>query len=99
MIRGTTPTHIFNTQESTRTLAEIRVFYSQGDRLLFTKTEDDVTLLENAIKVRLSQQETMMFSHAMPAKVQLKVLTIDGIAKATPVKMVPVGEILSEEVF
>lgn len=99
MIRGTTPTHIFNLPMQTNSIKEVRVTYKQGDATLVEKTEADVTMTSTAIKLTLSQEDTLQFAANTPVQVQLKVLTTGEKVLASPVKIVPVSVILNEEVL
>ena len=99
MIRGTTPTHIFNLQIETETIKKVRVTYAQNDRILVEKTENDVTLTPTAIKLTLKQEDTLKFAANMPVQIQLKVLTSGDVVLASPVKTIPVRVILNEEVL
>lgn len=99
MIRGTTPTHIFRLPISTDTLKEIRITYEQYSKTVLEKTERDVNLNENEIRLKLTQQETLKFSPRITVKLQMKVLTTDNTVLASPVKELSVEEILNEEVL
>lgn len=99
MIRGSTPTHIFRLPISTGTLTQIRITYEQFSKTVLEKTEKDVILDENEIRVKLTQEDTLLFRSNVSVQLQLKVLTVDGIVLASPVKDLPVERILNEEVL
>ena len=99
MIRGTTPTHIFNLPIATKTIKEVRVTYAQNGKTVVEKTETDVTMTSAAIRLKLSQEDTLKFAVTVPVQVQLKVLTTGDVVMASPIKMVPVSVILNEEVL
>lgn len=99
MIRGTTPTHIFNLQIDTSIIKEVRITYVQYTNIVVEKTEHDVTIGDQAIRLKLTQEETLRFSKSTPVRVQLKVLTTDNTVLACLVKDIPVEEILNEEVL
>lgn len=99
MIRGTTPTHIFNLPMRTEPIKEVRITYKQGDSVQIDKTEADVTMTSSSIKLTLRQEDTLQFLANVPVQVQLKVLTVGGAVLASPVKMIPVNVILNEEVL
>ena len=80
MIRGTTPTHTFGIPVSKESIKSITVTYKQDDRIVVEKGTDDVEIIGNAVKVFLSQQETLRFMAGIKAKVKIRVLTIDGKA-------------------
>lgn len=99
MIRGTTPTHIFNLPIETKIIKKIRISYKQGDSVLVEKTESDVTILATSIKLKLSQEDTFRFTSNIPVQLQLKVLTSLEDVLASPIKTIPVSVILNEEVL
>lgn len=99
MIRGTTPTHIFNLPIETNLLKEIRITYVQGDTEIFTKTEADCVLETAAIKVTLTQQETLEFDHTKLVSIQVKVLTATGDVLISQIENIEVGRVLNEEVL
>lgn len=99
MIRGTTPTHVFNIPIETSTLKEIRITYAQGNEEVFTKTTADCVLEGKTIKVSLTQEETLKFSHDKMVSIQLRVLTTSGKAMATKIEMLDVYDVLNEEVL
>ena len=99
MIRGTTPTHIFEIPIDSSLLKQVQITYAQGSANLLVKTIEDCVLDGNSISVTLSQEETLMFSHKKDVEVQIRVLTKDGTAMATTVRQVDVGRVLNEEVL
>lgn len=99
MIRGTTPTHIFEIPIDSSLLKQVQITYAQGSTNLLVKTIEDCVLDGNSISVTLSQEETLMFSHKKDVEVQIRVLTKDGTAMATTVRQVDVGRVLNEEVL
>lgn len=99
MIRGTTPTHIFEIPIDSSLLKQVQITYAQGGINLLVKTIEDCVLDGNSISVTLSQEETLMFSHKKDVEVQIRVLTKDGTAMATTVRQVDVGRVLNEEVL
>lgn len=108
MIRGTTPTHTFkfgtlNPEE----LTQLNVYYAQRGEVILTKTkadfnfnsliDDDITLYSAYTK--LTQEETLLFSPRIEVEIQVRVLTDDGIAMASPKYKVPVQNVLDDEVL
>ena len=98
MIRGTTPTHIFNIPFEASTLYSARVVYKQG-MVEIRKEAEDITLSGNQIKVTLTQEDTLKFDHHLPVKIQLRVKTNTGKALSTKPRMVSVDECLDGEVL
>ena len=100
MRRGTTPTHLFQIPFNVISLLKIRVWYSQNDVLLVTKTEKDAEMQgDDIFKVTLTQEETLKFDHTEDVQIQLKVKTDKGEVMASPVIRKSVDEILDDEVL
>lgn len=99
MIRGTTPTHVFHLNIDIAIIKEVRITYVQFSKTILEKTEKDVTMEDKTIRVKLKQEETLMFREVVPVQLQLKVLTNDGSVLACVVKDLPIEKILSEEVL
>lgn len=99
MIRGTTPTHIFNLPIDTSIIKEVRITYVQYSKIIVEKTERDVAISDQTIRFKLAQEETLRFAKSTPVRVQLKVLTTDNTVLASPIRDIPVDDILNEEVL
>lgn len=99
MIRGTTPTHIFQIPFNADTLKEVRISYAQCDEVIVEKRTEDCTFDADTITVKLTQDETLKFSHGKTADIQLRVKLLDGNVLATRTMRVDVGEILNDEVL
>lgn len=99
MIRGTTPTHVFNIPIDTGTLKEVRITYKQLGRIVLEKTEADVTMEESTIQFTMTQLESLKFKPNNTVQVQIKVLTNTGTVLASPIREVSVDAILNEEVL
>lgn len=99
MIRGTTPTHIFNLPFDTSSLKEVRITYEQDGAKVLEKTEADCTLEGSAITVQLTQEETLAFNENKNVSYQLKLLTTDNEVLATRIKQIRVDRVLCEEVL
>lgn len=99
MIRGTTPTHIFNLPIDTSIIKEVRITYVQYSKIIVEKTERDVAMSDQTIRFKLTQEETLRFAKSTPVRVQLKVLTTDNTVLASPIRDIPVDDILNEEVL
>ncbi|MCR4671999.1 MAG: hypothetical protein K5637_02015 [Lachnospiraceae bacterium] len=85
MIRGTTPTHIFQTGVDLSTVSTLWLTYRQRYKVV-TKTLDDVTIDENdttQFSVTLTQKETLLFEPGI-AYIQCRALTASGTALASP---------------
>ena len=102
MIRGTTPTFLWNLpfQSSLIKSAEIILKYSDANKeILIEKTKDDCILGETSIAVTLTQEETLQFPAQASVFVQLRVLLNDGTALATHSIEIAVDMLLKEGVI
>lgn len=99
MIRGTTPTHIFNLPFAASTISALSVTYKQDGETLLKKQKADCTLDGNAVIVKLTQEESLKFTARDSVEVQLKVKDASGDVIAHTVKSIPVKRILDEEVL
>lgn len=99
MIRGTTPTHIFNIPFDTSLVDEVKITYAQDDEIVLIKGTSDCVLDTNTIKVTLSQEDTFLFDHKKNVQVQVRLLTKSGEAFASIVEKVGVSQCLDNEVL
>ena len=73
--KGTTPTHTFTLPKSVfagldiSRVTHVYVSFADADHTLFTKTDDDVVVDKNSIKVRLEQEETLR----LPNRVRVQI--------------------------
>lgn len=108
MIRGTTPTHTFkfgtlNPEE----LTQLNAYYAQRGEVILTKTKEDFNfnsftdeeITTYTAYTKLTQEETLLFSPRTEVEIQIRVLTSDGIAMASPKYKVPVQNVLDDEVL
>lgn len=99
MIRGTTPTHRFVLPFNTDMIQTVQIIYAQNDEMVLTKGNDDCTLDGNTVSIKLTQQETFLFTEDVCVEVQVRVLTHDKDALASHVMRVHCDECLSDEVL
>ena len=102
MIRGTTPTLLFNLPFSSSIIksAEITIKYFDGlKKILIIKTLEDCELGETSIGARLTQEETLQFPAPAVVSVQLRVLTTDNLSLATLPETVKVKKLLADGVI
>ena len=99
MIRGTTPTHIFNVDFDTTTIKEVKIsYYQEGEEILVKRTED-CTIQNGTIETNLSQEETFLFDNTKFANIQVRILTLGNDALASSIMSVSVKECLDDEVL
>lgn len=102
MIRGTTPTLLYDLPFSASLIksAEITIEYSDNlKKILITKTLEDCELGEASISTRLTQEETLQLPAPATVLVQLRVLTNDDIALATESMGIEVKKLLAGDVI
>ena len=108
MIRGITPTHTFTFNNlDPNTFKVLNIYYAQQGVELLSKNKEDCIFstkeTEDGIvylaSVTLTQEETKIFKAKYTVKVQLRVLTEDNRALATPEYEVPVWDVINDEVL
>lgn len=62
MIRLTTPQHQFTFPDDPSAYKRILITYSQGERIILEKTEEDMVFEDMTGRLSLSQEETALFS-------------------------------------
>lgn len=98
MIRGTTPTFIFNLPFDVSNIKSAYItIKSRGTDV--EKAVTDCSLNGTTITVKLTQEETLALPESQIAGVQLRVLTNDNEALASDVFPIKVEEILKEGVI
>ena len=96
MIRGTTPTHVFETDVDLTGAEALYVTYKQGG-VVVEKTLEDCAVTAESVTVELTQAETLLFqADGFRAQVQLRVKFPDGSALASNIIPVDVSHILKQ---
>ena len=98
MTRGTTPTHTFTLQIDTALIKRLSITYEQGQTQV-KKTEADCEMSGKTVTLRLTQEDTLKFTHDCPVRIQLRVLTTSGDALASGIKTMRVEDVLDDEVM
>lgn len=99
MIRGTTPAHTFTLPFDVSSIKEVKIIYSQADRIVFCKKTEDCELEGMSITTHLTQEETFMFDCKKMVQIQLRILTTTGDALSTEVMEYTVKKCLDNEVI
>lgn len=99
MVQGTTPKHTFILPFSSDAVKECEIIYQQNSKTVLTKTESDCDMEENEISLKLTQEETFLFSAAVVVDIQIRVKTFDGEVLASRIAQVSVEKCLSNEVM
>lgn len=95
MYRGTTPTNIFSTNVDLRNY-RVYVTYVQNGEIVLEKTNEDITITEEAVEIRLSQEETLKLQPSREVKIQIRYVAPDGTAGASNVMAATVSDILKD---
>ena len=98
MRRGTTPTHVIETDISLVDATEIYVTYAQG-HIRLEKTIDDVTIETDKVTTELTQQDTLAMSSIGEVSIQIRAKFPDGTAVASQIMKRPAKEILKNGVI
>lgn len=99
MRRGTTPTHTFTLPFDATMIAKARVIYAQDETVVLTKSGSDITVTDNMISVRLTQEDTFKFEPGKYVDIQIRVLTPANDSLVSDPVRVSVGQCLEEDVF
>jgi hypothetical protein len=99
MIKGTTPTHIFEMSFDTSLIKEVHVLYQQKDELILTKTTEHCVINEDSISVKLTQEDTFCFEENVPVKVQVRISVEGGQVLSSVPIAVGVVECLEDGVI
>lgn len=99
MVQGSTPLHTFVLPFSTDIIHAVRVSYEQKKKIVLSKETEDISKEGNTLALRLTQEETLLFDHSVPCRIQLHVLTTAGDALPSKPKTVPVHILLDKRVI
>ena len=99
MIRGTTPQHTFTIPFDVSLAKEVMIIYAQNDVEVFRKTTEDCQMYGKTISVTLTQEDTLLLNHKHNVQIQVRLLTNDGKALVSNVKLVSVRKCLNSEVM
>lgn len=100
MIRGTTPTHVFELPEDlVGMIKALRIIYKQGGNIVLKKEAEDVEINGAEVSYRLTQEEALSFQDNIAVRIQLRIRTLgDDLVSHKPVT-VDVEELLDDEVL
>jgi len=98
MRRGTTPTIVLGIKGITMSdIAEWYVTVAQ-DSVQLTKTNEDIEIVDDTLKVPLTQVETMKFKSG-EISIQIRAKTNDDIVIASGIQTIDIDRILYNEVI
>ena len=98
MRRLSTPTHTFTLDIDMMIVKTIRIVYAQDDSVILVKRGEDVLIDGNTVSVRLTQEETRLFSASSTVSIQLDILTTDGDVLHSDIIKTLVQDVLLDEV-
>lgn len=99
IIRGTTPTNIFNVNVDLTEAEDIIISYAQKGNVVINKMISDIEVTEETLSTTLTQTETLKLDAAYNVEIQIRALFDDGTAIASDIISVDVGAILYEGVI
>lgn len=99
MIRGTTPTHTFTLPFHSSLVQSAMIIYAQNDKEVFHKDIYECVLSDNTISTTLTQEDTLKFNHRFNVQVQVRILTVEGVAMASYENVISCGKCLNDEVI
>lgn len=99
MIRGTTPTHTFEVDFDTSLIKEVKITYSQFEKVLVEKYTQDCVITEGKIETKLTQEETFLFDSTRYVYAQIRILTNDGECHSTNLIKIEVEKCFDDEVL
>ena len=82
MIKGTTPTHTFHIPVSAEEVKKVKITYKQCGITVLTKREDECEIVDYAVSVRLTQEDTFKFNENELVCLQIRVITQNDEALA-----------------
>lgn len=100
MIRGTTPTNIFNVDVDLTTATAIFITYNQNGKTVFEKSlaDGEITVAADKLTVVLTQQETLKLDDRDIA-IQIRAKMPDSTVLASNIINATVDEVLKDEVI
>lgn len=99
MRRGTTPIHTFTTDIDLTEAEIIFITYKQSGKTVMEKGKADLTVTEDGLSVKLTQDETLAFVLGHPVEMQIRARFADGTAVASQVMRTTADVILKEGVI
>ena len=99
--RGTTPVHSFTLPEELKDVdfAALYITYKQGGKTVLEKDINAISVKDGVASVRLTQEETLLFSDRRKCYIQVRLRTAAGDALVSNVVDIPVYDVLKEGVI
>ena len=99
--RGTTPVHSFTLPDELKDVdfAVLYITYKQGRKTVLEKDRSSISIEDGVASVRLTQDETLLFSDRRKCHIQVRLRTAAGDALVSNVIDIPVYDVLKEGVI
>lgn len=103
MIRTSTPTQRFIIPDDQKALLQLlkdlKITYKQSNKIVLEKNINDVTIDDNVISFKLTQEETKRFEANATIEVQARLLTLAGDCIPSRVHRLSCEDVLNDEVM
>ena len=99
--RGTTPVHSFTLPDEMKDVdfAALYITYKQDGKTVIEKDRSSISIEDGVASVRLTQEETLLFSDRWKCHIQVRLRTSAGDALVSNVANIPVYDVLKEGVI
>lgn len=99
--RGTTPNCKFKFSIDPSQITKCNIIFSQNNNVIFIKTlEDCVVDSENlSISVKLTQEETLMFTTKFSMQIQIRIKLTNGTVASSNLLVSNIRPLLEESIF
>ena len=99
--RGTTPVHSFTLPDELKDVdfAALYITYRQDGKTVLEKDRNSISIEDGVASVRLTQEETLLFSDRRKCCIQVRLRTDAGDALVSNVVDIPVYNVLKEGVI
>ena len=95
MIRkGTTPTHIFNTNVDLTEAVALYVTYKQGGRVVIEKDKSECEITSTNVTTKLTQADSLKLNETQTVEMQIRARFSDGTAIASNIMTAEAGRVL-----
>lgn len=89
----------FTLPEDAENYSAILVTISQNRLPIINKDQDELVLFDRKATLKLTQEETLMFSADVPAQIQLRAFKSEYVAPGSRIWTIDVNPSLNEEVL
>ena len=100
--KGSTPSLFFNTNAPLTNIKKMWLTFRQRDIIVLDKDESDITIVDSdTVKLKLTQEETLLFSSKYDIEVQLRIRYngVTGAAVTSDTGSFRMNEVIKHEVI